>query len=391
MSVALVAVLAGTGLTLGSRPWPAPYSVSRVPPVRQAPVLLDWPVTGSAAVGAVGYGVLAATGTAEARPMASTAKLITALTVLQRAPLSVGEAGPTLTVTPADVVLYQQYLAEDGSLVPVSAGEQFTEYQALQALLIPSADNIADSLAQWVYGSIPTYLLAANRLVAGLGLTETVVAGDASGFLPATVSTPSDLILLGQAALANPVIASIVAQRSFTLPPGPVAGTVKNTDTILGTDGIEGIKTGNTDQAGGVFVFEASHPVGGRSVTVIGAVMGAPTLPEAFAESARLLASTEANFTASTAVRAGQVVATYHVAWQGPVSVVAEHSLSVITWGGTVIRPVVTLRALRAPAPAHSSIGVITVGAGPEKASAAVGLKETVTPRPGWLRRLLDA
>lgn len=389
--VALLAVAtASGGILLGGRAWGAPHAVLRALQVREAQMPLDWPVTGTAAVGAGGYGVLAATGTALVRPIASTAKLITALAVLQKAPLQPGAAGPTLTMTPADVAIYLRYNSEDGSLIPVSAGEQISEYDALQAMLIPSADNIADSLATWAYGSMPAYLAAANRLVLQAGMTETVVAGDASGFLPATVSTAQDLVLLGQAALANPVIAGIVAQKTYTLPAGgPFAGlVVENNDTLLGTDGIDGIKTGNTDQAGGVFVFAAPYQVGSHSLTIVGAVMGAPTLPVAFSEAAGLLGSAEANFTVATPVRAGQVVATYHVPWQGSVALVAEQTLSVAQWRGTTLTPAVTLHGIRAPAPARARVGEISVTTGGGHEATGVALRGPITRPPGWLSRV---
>ena len=118
---------------------------------------LTWPVHGEAAVGAVGYGVLATHGDQKAQPTASAAKIMTALAILKQHPLNLGQQGPTLTLTQADVDSYNTYVAEDGSVAKVAAGEQITEYQLLEALLLPSADNIADTLAKWSYGSISSY------------------------------------------------------------------------------------------------------------------------------------------------------------------------------------------------------------------------------------------
>ncbi|MGH2718766.1 MAG: D-alanyl-D-alanine carboxypeptidase family protein, partial [Actinomycetota bacterium] len=261
--ISLLVVVGDAGFAYAHRPWPKPYAVRTIAAFRQDGTPLAWPATGAAAIGAVGEGVLAITGTDTPRPMASTAKLITALTVLEAAPLSPGQAGPTLTVTAADAGYFGQYLVLNGSEVPLDPGEQINEYQALQALLIPSADDVADAMATWFYGSMPRYLAAANLLVQQLGMTETVVAGDASWFLASTVSTPADEVLLGQAALANPVIASISSQKSMTLPGGRKENS---TDLLLGVDGITGIKTGNTDQAGGVFVFTAKHQVGSQTI-----------------------------------------------------------------------------------------------------------------------------
>jgi D-alanyl-D-alanine carboxypeptidase (penicillin-binding protein 5/6) len=381
VALCLIAGAVDAATVWAQRPWPAPYAVAHVAPVRQAPLPLAWPAVGSAAVGAVGYGVLAVTGTDTPRPTASTAKLITALTVLERYPLALGQSGPTLTLTPADVTIYQQYYALAGSEVLVAAGEQLSEYQALEAVLVPSADNMADTLAAWAYGSIPNYLVAANRLVAGLGMTQTVVAGDASGLLPTTTSTPANLVVLGQAAMANPVIAQIVAEKSVTL---PVAGTVWNYNALLGVDGIDGIKTGNTDQAGGVFIFTATQTVGAASVRIIGVVMGAATVAQAFADTTALLASARANFVVATPIRAGQVVGTYHVAWQHPVTVIADHSVSVINWRGMPMQADISLRRVHPAERAGTSVGHLVVTSGPQSAFTQVSLRGEVEPKPHW-------
>ena len=62
------------------------------------------------------------------------------------------QSGPTYTITDQDVDFYDQVVAEDGSNLPVTAGEQFSERQLLLALLLPSANNIAETLAVWVAG-----------------------------------------------------------------------------------------------------------------------------------------------------------------------------------------------------------------------------------------------
>src|SRR5882672_4752534 len=206
---------------------------------------IAWPAVGQSAVGAIGYGVLANSGEQSKIPTASVAKIITALTVLKAKPLKLGEQGPSITISNADVALYNQYVAASGSVAKVAVGEQLSEYQALQAMLLPSANNVADTLAIWAFGSLKAYKAQATQLVEELGLTQTTIGDDASGYSPSTVSTAPDLVQLGEAALQNPVVAQIVRQHSAVL---PVAGTVTNADTLLGTNGIIGIKVGNNNQ-----------------------------------------------------------------------------------------------------------------------------------------------
>jgi D-alanyl-D-alanine carboxypeptidase (penicillin-binding protein 5/6) len=72
-------------------------------------------------------------------------------------------------------------------------------------------------------------------------------------------------------AMRLPVFASIVATPSATL---PVAGTVHNTNTLLGHDGFVGVKTGSDDAAGGCFAFRAVRWIDGEQTTITGVVLG---------------------------------------------------------------------------------------------------------------------
>lgn len=203
------------------------------------------------------------------RPTASTAKLITALTVLERRPLVPGEDGPMLTMTGADADLYGSYAERGGSAVAVGAGQELSEYEMLVGMLLPSANNLADTLAVWAFGSLAEYRAAANELVRSLGMTSTAVGTDASGFSPTTTSTARDLTLLAAAAVRHPVIAEIVARDEAVL---PGVGPVRNTNWLLRRPGVVGLKTGTTDEAGGVFLFAAT--VGNPARLVVGAVQG---------------------------------------------------------------------------------------------------------------------
>jgi D-alanyl-D-alanine carboxypeptidase (penicillin-binding protein 5/6) len=210
-------------------------------------------------------------------PIASIAKVATGLVVLQRMPLAGDQPGPTYTITLQDVALYHQVVAEDGSNLPVVAGERFSERQMLLGLLLPSADNLADTLGVWVAGSEAAFVAELNAEAQALGMSQSHFA-DASGLSPATVSTAADLVLLGRAALANPVLAGLVATPTAQMPDGAV---VRNLDADLGTvPGWLGLKTGSSGAAGGCLLFAAQHPapVGSpqAEVQVVGAILGQP-------------------------------------------------------------------------------------------------------------------
>ncbi len=346
-------------------------------------ISLHWPSDGAgAAVGAVGYGVLESQSNIQI-PTASVAKLITALTVLKAKPLAVSEQGPTITITQADVDIYNTYVAQDGSVVPVQAGETLTEYQALQAMMLPSANNIADTLALWAFGSLSNYQAAGDQEVKSLGLTNTVIGTDASGLSPSTESSPGDLVSLGSAALSNPVLAQIVDQSSVVL---PIAGLVQNVNSLLGYDGIDGIKTGNSDQAGGNYLFSAPYTVGGQTVTIIGSIMHAPSLQAAMQDALPLLSSAKSNFILAKPVTAGQVFGTYTAPWGESVTAVAPKDLSIMSWKGATLTPSLRLNNLKHGLPANSQVGTISFSSNNFKMSEPVTLKRAYNSPSFWWR-----
>jgi D-alanyl-D-alanine carboxypeptidase (penicillin-binding protein 5/6) len=231
-----------------------------------------WPAFGQAAFVQGGQSQVHAGPNQHAAPIASVAKVMTAYLVLRDHPLRPGEAGPTITLTDADVADTDRRRGQGESVVPIAAGEQLTELQALQALLLPSANNIAAVLARWDAGSVDRFVARMNATARSLGMTHTRYT-DPSGYDDATVSTAADQVRIVDLAMRLPAFASIVATPSATL---PVAGTVHNTNTLLGHDGFVGVKTGSTAAAGGCFAFRAIRWIDGKRTTITGVVLGQP-------------------------------------------------------------------------------------------------------------------
>lgn len=310
--VSFLVLLAGSYVAYALlRPLPLIKPQSITPPRLETGVsTIAWPEVGSAAVGTSDWGVLASHNDAP-RPTASTIKLLTALTVLQAKPFTPDSQGTSLTLDDTDVAFYESEQARGGSIVPVTVGETITERQALEALLLPSANNMATTLAIWAYGSMPTYIASANQLAKSLGMQTTNVA-DASGFSSLTTSTSHDLVELGIAALKNPVIASIISEESALL---PVAGMVHNVNTLLGTNNIIGGKTGNTPEAGGCFIGISHSIKVGHEVMVISAVMNTPSLGSALDATPPLVSSAQQNIVDTPLFTVGDPVATYTVPW----------------------------------------------------------------------------
>ena len=231
-----------------------------------------WPADGQAAFIKSGQSQVQAGPNQHEAAIASVAKVMTAYLVLRDHPLRLGEDGPAITLTDADVADTDRRRGQGESVVSIAAGEQLTERQALQALLLPSANNIAAALARWDAGSEERFVARMNAAAQSLHMTRTRYT-DPSGYDDATVSTAADQVRVVDRAMRLPVFASIVATPSATL---PVAGLVHNTDRLLGHNGFVGVKTGSTDAAGSCFAFRAIRWIDGKRTTITGVVLGQP-------------------------------------------------------------------------------------------------------------------
>jgi D-alanyl-D-alanine carboxypeptidase (penicillin-binding protein 5/6) len=275
---------------------------------------LPWPSHGSAAVEVLGVGPLGSFRGDLVTPLASVTKLMTALVVLKQHPLAPSASGPTIVITAAEVVAYKADLASDQSVLEVRSGERLDEREALEGLLIPSANNVALILATWDAGSTAAFVARMNAMAASLGLAHTHFV-EPSGLAPGNAGTALDMTRLGALALANPTIASIVGLGEVSL---PVAGTVINYDYAVGHHGIVGIKTGSSNAAGGNFVFAARGRVDGRTITVVGAVLkqeGTSRLETALEVGERLAAAALRSIRVFTVLHGGMTAVRVTAPW----------------------------------------------------------------------------
>jgi len=245
-------------------------------PRRERLAAVSWPADGVSAADISGFGVVAGPGATRPVPIASVAKVMTAYVVLHDHPLPSGESGPDIAVQPSEAAAYSSQARDGDSLVPVAAGERLTERQALEALLLPSADNMAWILARWDAGSRAAFAARMNATARRLGMSGTTYT-DPSGLDPSTTSTAADQVRLGMAAMRVPALAAIVAKSAAVV---PVAGVVRNYNTLLGQDGIAGLKTGSTQAAGGCVLIAAWYKASGRKTLIVAAAFGQPGTPE---------------------------------------------------------------------------------------------------------------
>ncbi len=360
-------------------------TVARSLPQPGKPFHPVWPAEGQAAVAVEGLGSVGASGGEEPVPIASVAKVMTAYLTLKEHPLAPGEDGFEIRITKADVDDLHARIALDQSVVNVRAGEVLSERQALEALLLPSANNVAALLAVHDAGSIGAFVAEMNETAAGMGMDDTHYT-DPSGFEATTVSTAADQLKLARLAMADPTFAEIVAMPSVIL---PVAGEVANYNELVGHEGFVGIKTGSDEAAGGCLLFAKRIEVGGRTLTVLGAVLGQREgeLVQAALASANSLAASIAD-----AVRVRTVIpkGTKVMAARGPdghrVTVVTAAPVRQLGWPGMPVR--VKLRAAH-PGPslvAHQRLGVLTA-VGTSTVHVPV-VAASALPEPSFLWRL---
>jgi serine-type D-Ala-D-Ala carboxypeptidase (penicillin-binding protein 5/6) len=326
LPVTLLAPLSETSATV------LPYSA----PVTAA-ADLDWPSYGAGAIGAIDFpGVLASYGTEKKRPIASLSKIITALVVLEKKPLEAGEDGPKITFDASDVQHYYDYLKENALVLPVRSGLVLTEREVLELALLPSAANYATSLATWAFGSEESFVKEAKKWLKRNNLDD-ITFTEPTGLSPHNTATTAALVDLAKIALQSPALIEITSLKTVTI---PEVGVIKNTNHLLGVQGVYGIKTGSLLEAGACLLFAADYQVGGETVTVVGAVLGGPgddfhvTLDK---DVRSLLRGVEAGFHEVLIAAPGQAFATYSTEWGAEVTAVAADEENMIIWGDTPI------------------------------------------------------
>ena len=215
------------------------------------------------------------------RPMASVTKVMTALLVLQD-----GHLGRQIQVPKAAFSYAWKYGGETAALRP---GDVLTAQELLEALLLPSGADAAYTLANAYGPGLDAFVARMNATAAQMGMKDTHFTSPDGLPYPtetSTYSTPSDLLMLGLAAMRYPAFRSIVDLRFYHLPKGRGHHGYwwDNTDGLIGSyPGAAGIKSGYTDDAGHCLLFEAIR--NGRAL--IGVVLDSPaTGPAAAAQDA---------------------------------------------------------------------------------------------------------
>jgi D-alanyl-D-alanine carboxypeptidase (penicillin-binding protein 5/6) len=254
-----------------------------------------------------------------------------------------------------DVEGFWPTLNVNGTNLHVELGEQLTQRQMIEAIMLVSANNIADSLVRWAFGSHEAYQQAAAEWLIEHDLTDTTIGADASGLDPGTTSSVSDLFEIGQLALRNPTLAEIMRLPSAVM---PIVGEVQNTNKLVLNDPATiGIKTGTSDQAGACLLFASEHQVNGEPVVVIG-VLTDQDYGTTFDTAHRLTDSALASLVKQE-LPADTVVGHYDLPWGKTVEITTTDPMAGVNWTDEGLEPTIAIDSLSQPSIGQHTVGTI--------------------------------
>ena len=196
-------------------------------------------------------------------PMASTTKMMTALTAL------------SLAAPDTPIEADARAVGTEGSSIYLVEGETLALEALLYALLLESANDAAAAIAFGLCGSIEAFAEQMNTLALELGLTNTHFANPHGLDDEEHYSTARELAIIARAVLKNDLLATIVSTRKSVIPHGDGTGKrlLINHNKLLRTyEGCIGVKTGFTKRSGRCLVSAAERD----GVRLIAVTLNAP-------------------------------------------------------------------------------------------------------------------
>ncbi|GAA1145271.1 D-alanyl-D-alanine carboxypeptidase [Kitasatospora gansuensis] len=351
-----------------------------------SPLTLPWPAKGQAAAEVVGVGSLGSSGPETPAPIASVTKVMNAHLILRAHPLKKGEPGPVITVD-------KQAAAEssnvDESRAQLTEGQKLSEFEALELLMLPSANNVARLLARWDSGSEAEFVKKMNDEAKALGMTNTTYA-DPAGYNNDTKSTAKDQLKLAGQVMQDDVFRQVVATPDMTFN----GQRIYNTNGLLSAkNGVIGIKTGSSTPAGSCLMWAAVKEIGGTKRMILGVTLGQPAgvdnlLKAAQTVSQKIITAAQDGLTGQTLAKQGQVVGYVDDGLGGQVPVVATKDLTVAGWSGITAQLTMKAEQLGHTVKAGTPVGTIAAGEGEGKVEVPVTLQSDLAP-PSIMSRLL--
>ncbi|MFI5888008.1 D-alanyl-D-alanine carboxypeptidase [Streptomyces sp. NPDC051554] len=326
-------------------------------------VNLPWPSEGQGWMDVNGIGTMGNFGKQTPVAIGSVAKAMTAYIVLKDHPLKAGAEGEKITVDATAEKEGGYDKDGESTLNTVKAGDVLTEKQALSAIMIPSANNIARLLARWDAGSEAAFIKKMNDTAKSLGMTNTTYT-DASGLKETTVSSAEDQVKLGNQLVKIQALMDITKLPSWVDPSGK---KWTNYNRLVPYNNSLGIKTGTTTAAGGNLLFAATKEVGGETAVVVGAILGqhtAPIIDTVNAVSKTAMLAAQDAMTSAKILKKGTVVGYVDDQLGGHTPVVVTKDVAAVGWAGLKVKLSFAPDAVPHTAKAGTKVGTLTVGDG---------------------------
>ncbi|MEU1850498.1 D-alanyl-D-alanine carboxypeptidase [Streptomyces sp. NPDC019990] len=350
---------------------------------------IPWPAKGQAALDVQGIGTFGSSGEQKPVPIASVAKVMTAYVILRDHPLKSGEDGPKIEI---DQAAEDQSDAGQESTVDVTKGDKISEREAVESILIASANNVARLLARWDAGSEKSFVRKMNDAAKDLGMKNTEYT-DPSGLNNTTVSTAVDQVKLAKAAMQQqPVFREVATMMSYVDYKGRKHD---NWNRLVGYNDVTGIKTGTTTSALGNLVFSARKDVDGETRRIVGAVVRQPAggpdntiLGAALHEGDKLIRAAQGALKSATILKKGDVVGYADDGLGGRTPVVVTEDVTAVGWAGLSVKLTFAPDDMPHEAEAGTKVGTLTVGDGTSSAvKVPVALQKDLV-EPGFTDKL---
>jgi len=275
-----------------------------------------------------------------------------------------------------------------GSQVYLAAGETFPLREMLKAIMIASANDAAEAVAEHIAGSAPAFVDLMNARAKALGLADTTYASP-HGLPPSAgqamdLSSAHDLAVLGRELMHFPEVVAWAGTdtagfRNDTL-------QMRNTNHLVRTyPGATGLKTGYHGQSGFCVTASATR----NDLRVIAVVLGMPTKEGSFREAARLMNEAFTGYRAVVGAKRGTKVGDVAVSGGDAPSVqaLATDDLRVLVKRGEDKDVAVEARVPRlvsAPVQKQQALGEIVVRRGTEEIGRVPVVADRDVAATGW-------
>ncbi|MCL6735001.1 D-alanyl-D-alanine carboxypeptidase [Streptomyces neyagawaensis] len=352
-------------------------------------VTLPWPEQGQGWMDVNGIGTLDSFGEQKPVAIGSVAKAMTAYVILKEHPMKPGAKGATIPVDAKAETEGGYDKDGESTLNTVKEGDKLSQYDAIAAIMIPSANNIARLLARWdSNGSEAEFVKKMNAAAKDLGMKNTTYT-DPSGLKETTVSTAEDQVKLGNELVRMKALTDITKLPYWYDPSGQ---RWDNYNRLVPYNNAIGIKTGSTSAAGGNLLFAGTKEVGGETAIVVGAILGQHTPPiidTVNAVSKTAMIAAQDALTSDTILKKGDVVGYVDDQLGGQTPVVVTEDVSAVGWAGKTVKlGLEPAKTIPHQAKAGTKVGSLSVGDGTGYGvEVPVALQKDLT-EPGFVPRL---